>query len=60
MDGFLPILSTGRAGSDNGTQAYIQREAGESPHIWDSTVFVHSFHSPYYYYDSHILFILNA
>lgn len=23
-----------------------------SPHIWDDAAFIHSIHTPYYYYDS--------
>jgi len=31
-------------------QTHIQSEAGLSSHIWRKFGFVHSIHSPYYYY----------
>jgi hypothetical protein len=35
---------------DNGTYG-LAREA--SSHIWDKETFIHTIHTPYYYYDSH-------
>lgn len=37
-----------RLGEQN--QPHIQREAGTSSYIWWFLGFVHSIHSPYYYY----------
>ena len=44
------ILSTGGKGLGKQEPAYIQSEAGTLSYMWGVWGFVHSIHTPYYYY----------